>query len=264
MSAPFPLFDAHLHADGLSDGDLTAMAEFGVKAALVPARDAVCPSAKDLVAHFEELIHTQARRLKRIGIRPFAALGVHPSRIPWHGLEEVLAAIPRLAAAGRLVAIGEIGLDKADPREEQVFGRQLELARELNLPVVVRTPERDKPRVTRRALALLRETEIEPAAVLVDNANAQTIRTIRECGFVAGLSVNPMRLTAEEVAGLIHSFGSEALIVSSDAGDGAHDILSLPRTAAMLEKRGLCAQLIRRVMFENAIRFLRIDPSAVI
>ena len=253
MSAPFPLFDAHLHADGLSDQDLAAMADFGVKAALVPARDAVCPSAKDLVAHFEELIHTQARRLKWLGIRPFAALGIHPSRIPWHGLEEVLAAIPRLAAAGRLVAIGEIGLDKADPREEQVFGRQLELAGELNLPVVVRTPERDK----------LRESEIEPGAVLVDNANAQTLKTIRECGFVAGLSVNPMRLSAEEVVGLIHSFGSEALIVSSDAGDGAHDILSLPRTAAMLAERGLSAQLIRRVMFENAVGFLRIDPSAV-
>jgi hypothetical protein len=79
-----------------------------------------------------------------------------------HGLEEVLAAIPR--------------------------GRQLQLAGELNLPVVVRTPERDKLRVTRRALALLRETKIEPGAVLVDNANAQTLKTIRECGFVAGLS----------------------------------------------------------------------------
>jgi predicted metal-dependent TIM-barrel fold hydrolase len=158
-----PFFDAHLHADGLSDEDLRSMACFGLKGALIPARDAVCPTARDLVAHFEELIHIESRRLGRLGIRAYAALGINPARIPWHGLEEVLAAIPRLAGAGRLVAIGEIGLAQGGAREEQVFERQLELARELSLPVIVRTPEREKLRITRRALAMLRACGLEPA-----------------------------------------------------------------------------------------------------
>ena len=239
------------------------MAHFGLWGALVPARDAVCPSAKDLVSHFEEVILTQARRLKRLGVRPFAALGIHPARIPWHGLDEALAAIPRLAAAGRLVAIGEIGLEAGGPREEQVFERQLELARELNLPVVVRTPEREKPKVTRRVLAILKASGLEPGRVLVDNANDQTLRTIRACGYAAGLSVNPMRLSAEETVALVRGFGSEALIISSDAGDGAHDILSLPRTLALFEEQGLSAALVRRVMAENALAFLGIDRRAV-
>ena len=108
---PIAYFDAHLHADGLSNQDLRSMAVFGLKAALVPARDAVCDSVKDYVAHFEGLLHLQAKRLTELGIRPYAALGVHPARIPWHGLEEILAVVPRLAVAGRLVAIGEIGLE---------------------------------------------------------------------------------------------------------------------------------------------------------
>lgn len=235
------------------------MADFGLRGALVPARDAVCSSAKDLVAHFEELIHTQAVRLEGMGIRAWAALGIHPARIPWHGLDEVLDAIPRLAVNGRLVAVGEVGLWEGGAREEQVLERQLDLARDLNLPVIVGTPERNKARLTRRTLGILRASGLAPTAVLVGQANAETLRLIRECGFSAGLAVNPIRLSAETAVQLIGSQGSEALVLSSDAGDGAHDILSLPRTASLLQARGLSPQLVRRVMAENALAFLRLE-----
>lgn len=258
MVEPVSFFDAHLHADGLSNQDLESMALFGLRGALIPARDAVCPSAKDYLAHFEGLIHLQTRRLERLGIRPCAALGVHPSRVPWHGLDQILDAIPRLAVAGRLVAIGEIGLEQGGPREEQVLERQLALAEELNLPVLTAAPERDKPRLTRRLIAILRESPLPPSAILVGHANAQTLRLVRECGFTAGLTVNPIRLRAEEAVALVSSFGSEGLVVSSDSGDGAHDILALPRTASLLEARGISAAIIRRVLGENAKAFLRL------
>ena len=260
---PIAYFDAHLHADGLSNQDLRSMAVFGLKGALVPARDAVCDSVKDYVAHFEGLIHLQASRLTRLEIKPYAALGIHPARIPWHGLEEILAVIPRLAVAGRLVAIGETGLDKGGPREEQVFERQLKLARELNLPVLAYTPERDKLRITRRVLAILRASGVAPEMALVSHANAQTLKTIRECGFRAGLSVNPRRLAAEEAAALVRSFGSEGLLICSDAGDGASDILALPHTASVLEEQGLSPVIVRRVMGENALGFLRLPKDSL-
>lgn len=267
VSAPSPTttayFDAHLHADGLSNQDLESMALFGLKAALVPARDAVCDSVKDYVAHFEGLLHLQARRLERSGIRPYAALGVHPARIPWHGLEEILAVIPRLADKGRLVAVGEIGLDKGGPREEQVFERQLQLALELRLPVVATTPVRDKARLTRRVLAILRASGVEPEAALVTNADAQTLKTIRECGYRAGLTVNPMHLAAAEAAALVRSFGSEALLISSGSGDGANDILALPHTASVLEEQGLSPVILRRVLGENAVAFLRLSKETL-
>ncbi|MGC4123006.1 MAG: TatD family hydrolase [Myxococcales bacterium] len=263
QSLPTTYFDAHLHADGLSNQDLQSMALFGLKAALVPARDAVCDSVKDYVAHFEGLLHLQARRLERAGIRPYAALGVHPARIPWHGLEEILAVIPRLASKGRLVAIGEIGLEKGGAREEQVFERQLQLALELNLPVLATTPERDKAQLTRRLLAILRASEIAPESALVANADAQTVKTIRECGYRAGLTVNPMHLSAPDAAALVRSFGSDALVVSSGSGDGANDILALPHTASVLAEQGLSPIIIKRVLAENALSFLRLPRATL-
>lgn len=261
---PDPVFfDAHLHADGLSNQDLTSMAAFGLRAALVPARDAVGDSVKDYVAHFQGLLSLQSRRLARLGVRAYAALGVHPARIPWHGLEEILAVIPRLAGDGRLVAIGEIGLEKGGPREEQVFERQLELARELNLPVVVSTPERDKARHTRRLLAMLRAAGVAPESALVCHASSQTLKTIRECGFRAGLTVNPVRLGAAEAAGLVRAFGSEGLIASSDAGDGVSDILSLPHAASVMAEAGLSASVVRRVLCDNALAFFKLSREGL-
>ncbi|MFN7132003.1 MAG: TatD family hydrolase [Myxococcales bacterium] len=256
-------FDAHLHADGLSADDLRQMAWFGLKAALLPAHDAPGASARDLLAHFTDLATRQSDRLWALGIRPFVALGIHPARIPWHGVETVLEAIPSLAVGGRVRAIGEIGLETGSAREEQILERQLELARELNLPVLVHTPERDKARVTRRVLSILRESALPPGSVLVDHASAETLRPIREWGFHAGLTVHPSRSSDRDVVKLVKAHGTEGIVLSSDAGDGVNDILALARTAALLESEGLSRTVVRRVLVDNALAFLGIAREAL-
>lgn len=239
------------------------MAWFGLKAALMPAHDAVAASAKELLAHFEDLVGRQSDRLWSLGIRPFVALGIHPARIPWLGVEQVLDAIPRLAVGGRVVAIGEIGLEAGGEREEQVFVRQLELAIELNLPVLIHTPEKDKARLTRRVLTLLQESGIEPGRVLVDHASDQTVRSIRALGYHAGLTVHPSRLRDRDAVRLVKTHGTEGIVLSSDAGDGVNDIVSLARTSALLESEGLSRTVIRRVLMDNAVRFLGLSREAL-
>ncbi len=75
----------------------------------------------------------------------FAAVGVHPHEA--EGLDKAtLNRIAELAQLPKVVAYGEIGLDYGlmlAPREAQLkaFSRQLALARELNLPVVIHDRE---------------------------------------------------------------------------------------------------------------------------
>jgi TatD DNase family protein len=73
----------------------------------------------------------------------YAALGVHPSELELMS-EDVLEQIRSLSAWEKTVAIGEIGLDyywEKDPKEQEnqryYFRRQLELARETGLPVII-------------------------------------------------------------------------------------------------------------------------------
>ncbi|WP_207204775.1 TatD family hydrolase [Miniphocaeibacter massiliensis] len=73
----------------------------------------------------------------------FPAVGVHPHDAQSFS-EEIYNEIKNMAIKDKAVAIGEIGLDyyyDNSPRDKQkeVFKKQLELARELNLPVIIHT-----------------------------------------------------------------------------------------------------------------------------
>lgn len=76
----------------------------------------------------------------------YAAVGIHPENCAG-ATDADFAEIRRLAAHPKAVAIGEIGLDyywEGNPSkkfQQIIFRRQMELARELNLPVIVHDRE---------------------------------------------------------------------------------------------------------------------------
>ena len=126
------LIDTHCHLDFEAfDSDrqevLQRAEAAGVEAILNPSID-LANSAKVMqLAESNETV--------------FAAIGVHPnSSQTWQ--ETSTAELRNLAKHSKVVAVGEIGLDyyrdKA-PRamQQQVFQRQLDLAAELELPVIV-------------------------------------------------------------------------------------------------------------------------------
>jgi uncharacterized protein len=256
-------FDAQLHPISLRPGDLDDLRYFGVAGALAPADDGVTPATRDgLRRAWAALAPGATRRLRRAGIAGFAAVGIHPRCIPWRGLEALLAELPDFLGRHDVLAVGAIGLDEGGAREEAVFARQLELARELRLPVLVHTPWRAKERITRRALAMLREHDLAPGGVLVTRADARTVRMIRACGYAAGLSLSAGGGDAlDEAVKLVRSLGPEGLVLGSGAGDGAGDLLSLPRAAGRMAKAGLSQAVVRRVCGANALQLLGLDAG---
>jgi len=71
----------------------------------------------------------------------YATVGIHPHDAE-EGDERALAALEELARSEPVVAVGETGLDfhynfSKQPDQKRVFAAQLEMARELDLPVVV-------------------------------------------------------------------------------------------------------------------------------
>lgn len=131
------LFDTHAHYDDEAfdadrDALLTALPDCGVGLVIDPGCDL-----------------TSSRRAVELaaGLPPRLRGGGHPSRElrRLHRRRSGGPASP--GAAAKVVAIGEIGLDyyweENPPREfqQQVFRRQLALARELQLPVIVHDRE---------------------------------------------------------------------------------------------------------------------------
>lgn len=80
----------------------------------------------------------------------YGAIGIHPTEVDKVTSAD-LVPLRQLAAEDKIVAIGEIGLDyywkEVDPETQKIwFFRQMELARELKLPIVVHS--RDAARDT--------------------------------------------------------------------------------------------------------------------
>jgi predicted metal-dependent TIM-barrel fold hydrolase len=255
------VFDAFLHARTLGPRDVADLRFFGVEGGLVPSDDAIpSPSAAAVRRGWDE-VALAVKRLRRAGLAAWGALGVHPRRVPLRGLEALLADLPGALGRPEIAALGAVGLDGGGELEERVLVRQLELARELRLPVVVSTPWRAREKGTRRVLALLREAELEPSSVLVAGADARTVRAIRACGHLAGLSLSGDGL--ERAVDLVATLGPEGLVLGTDAGLAGGDLLALARVADRLGHAGLSDAVVRRVCGGNALAFLGVDAAAL-
>ena len=132
-----PIFDTHAHYDAeqfASDREavLTALPAAGVGLVVDPGCDVA--SSREAAALAERFDHV------------YAAAGIHPEDCA--GCTDAdFDAIRELCRREKVVAVGEIGLDyywkENPPRDfqEQVFRRQIELALELDLPVIIHDRE---------------------------------------------------------------------------------------------------------------------------
>ncbi len=251
------MFDARVYPAGLADADLQTLRFFEVTRVLaVPIPLGPPLTAALIQQQLSALLTTHLPRLQREGIEAWAAVGLPARSLPRRGLTEVLTGLPLLFEHPRAKAIGPLELWKGGDAEEEAFTEQLKLARRLRLSVWVTTWGEAREANTRRALQLLKASNVDPARVLVDGAVGRTVKLIRACGYTAGLTIHPDGLRAEEAVSLVKKLGAEGLALSTAAGFGASDILGLARTAHLLEEAGLSRGVVARVTSNNALALL--------
>ena len=111
----------------------------------------------------------------------YATIGVHPHEAA-EAEPDYIEQLRALAANPKVLAIGEIGLDyhyDFSPRDVQreVFARQLELARELELPVAIHMRE-----ATQDTLAILREHKMTRGVMHCFSGSAETAEICVDMG----------------------------------------------------------------------------------
>ena len=127
------LIDTHAHIDMLSDPEkgIIEAREAGVKEIIIPsASEESFDGILELCDKFENV---------------YATLGVHPEDCEKFN-DSTAKKIMELAHHKKVVGIGEIGLDYHYTKEnkdiqKRVFNTQLEIAKILNLPVVIHDRE---------------------------------------------------------------------------------------------------------------------------
>ena len=149
----------------------------------------------------------------------FATVGVHPNDAPKLDEAHTFPHLKRLLAHPKVVAIGEIGLDYhwGVPKEvqEPVFRRQLEIAAEAGMPIVIHT--RDAWEDT---LVILREQWVPAKLPCVMHCFTGDARQAEECldlGFYlafGGVATFPKSGPIREAARLVPA---DRLLLETDA-----------------------------------------------
>ena len=252
-----PYIDPHAHMISRTTDDYEAMAAAGIVAVIEPAfwigqaRTNV-GSYRDYLSH---ILGFERFRASQFGVQHYCCIGLNSKEANNEALaEEVMEILPGFATKEGVVAIGEIGFDEQTALEEKYFRLQLDLARELDLPVMIHTPHRDKKRGASRSMDIIIEHKVSPHRVVIDHVNEETVREVLDRGFWAAFSIYPhSKMTAARMCEIVRGNGAERLIVNSACDWGISDPLSVPKTAMMLAEQGIAAEDVARVTYGNAL-----------
>ena len=249
--------DPHAHMISRTTDDYEAMARAGVVAVIEPSFWLGQPrtSLGAYVDYLSTILGFEKFRAGQFGIRHYCCIGLNPKEANNEALAEaVLDALPHFAVKESVVALGELGYDEQTPQEDKCLRLQIDLAKELDLPIMIHTPHRDKRRGTLRTMDVLEEHGFDPAHCVIDHNMEETVREVLERGYFAGFSLYPhTKMGNERLTEIVRHFGSERIIANSACDWGVSDPLAVPKTAALMAEHGIDADAIRKVTYDNAL-----------
>ena len=204
------LADSHVHLDDRAfDADralvLQRARDAGVRQLVIPAVDAASwPRIRDLCAAYPRMLHP--------------AYGLHPMFLHQHAPGDVIA-LSAWCEANQAVAIGEIGLDFSAPSldpalQREYFERQLALARELGLPVIVHARQ-----ALEEVILTLRRHPGVRGVVHSFSGSEEQARRLWELGFLVGIGGPVTYERAQRLRRIVAGMPIEFLLLESDAPD---------------------------------------------
>src|SRR5262249_23675418 len=247
----------HPHMIPRLTDDYEAMARAGVVAVIEPAFWVGQPRTNlgSYVDYLSTIVGFEKFRAGQFGIRHYCCVGLNPKEANNEALAEaVLEVLLNFAVKESGVAIGALGYDEQTALEDKYLCAQIDLAKEIDLPIMIHTPHRDKRRGTLRTMDVLRERGFDPRRCVIDHNTEETVREVLDRGYFAAFSIYPhTKMGNERMTEIVRQYGPERIIVDSACDWGVSDSLAVPKTAALMAARGIAAGVIRKVTYENAL-----------
>lgn len=249
--------DPHIHMVSRTTYDYLVMKEYGVVAVIEPSFWLGQPrtSAGTFKDYFSSLVGWERFRASQFGIQHYCTIGLNPKEANNEALAaEVMELLPLYACKEGVVAIGEIGYDDMTEAEDKYFRQQLDLAKELDMLVLIHTPHRNKKAGASRSMDRCIEHGLDPAQVIIDHNNEETVSEVLNRGFWAAFTIYPhTKMGNARMVEVVRQYGRNRIIVDSSADWGVSDPLAVPKTAQLMLERGIPEDHVRAVCYENAL-----------
>lgn len=253
------MFDPHIHMTSRTTNDYATMAEAGIMAVVEPSFWMGQPrtTVGSFIDYFNSLLGWERFRASQFGIRHFTTLSINPKESNNQRLaQEVVDLLPRYLQKEGVVAVGEVGFDDQTDAEEYWFRKQIELALEYELPILVHTPHRDKKKGTLRSLDIIKDMGFPEGKALIDHNNEETLPFVLETGCWAAHSIYPnTKMDEARMVALVQKYGTERILINSAADWGISDPLKVPKTVEAMLAAGIAEEDVRRVVWDNPAQF---------
>jgi len=249
--------DPHIHMSARTTDDYERMAAAGIVALIEPAFWLGQPrtNAGSYMDYLSSLVGWERFRAAQFGIRHYCAIGLNAKEANNTALaDEVMALLPRYLLKEGVVALGEIGFDDQTATEEKYYRAQLDLAKQLDMVVMVHTPHRDKKTGTLRSMQIALEQGLSPARVIIDHNNEETVQDVLDRGFWAAFTLYPhTKMGNERMVEIARRYGSERILIDSSSDWGVSDPLAVPKTARLMLERGISADDVDKISYRNVL-----------
>ena len=231
--------DAHCHLDLIQDFNVIKNSmDMGVKT--------IITNGVDRRSNMKSLQIADNRRI-------FAALGVDPEHSAAAGDDELELNIDLIKSnRGRIVAIGEIGLDykkAVSPnlmeRQRTIFSKFLKLAKDLNMPVCVHSRD-----ALDEVLSMIGESGNDRVHIHFFEGNAQQVKEIERRGYM--ISVPPVKSDKRMKA--IREIAIDNIMAESDAPIVGEAPVSVKRSIEMVAEA-------KMISFESAAGALTLNTK---
>jgi TatD DNase family protein len=260
--------DTHAHVDmGAFDTDRDEMLKRAFDAGVVLIVDPATglKSGEDII------------KLSERESRLFAAVGFHP-----HDVTTVTKAdidkLAKLATHKRVVAIGETGLDfyrNKSPRDTQlqVFGWELELSRELKLPIIVhsREAEKDTLDLLHKHFPGNRKNDSAPGVIHCFSGTSSILKEYLAMGFYVSVGGYITFPTSNRLYDVLREIPEDMLLLETDSPyltpqshrGGRNEPAYLVEVVELLAKiRAVTPEILAKKTTENACRLFKMPLPA--
>ena len=254
-----PIIEPHIHMISRTTDEYMAMRANGIRVCVEPSfwQGANRRYAGTFFDYFRLSLEFEPIRAARFGVDHWSAISVNPKEAENRKLaDEVMDGMGEYLDHSRCVAVGEIGFNNITENEEHALVRQLKMAEERKLPVVLHLPHFNKLKGIKRCIEIIKAEGFTPERIDIDHNVEETIALALESGCYAGMTVYPYsKLSPERVSAMIKEHGHERVLVNGSADWGISDPLSLIKVINRMRADGFDDAVLEAITHDNPMAF---------
>ena len=196
----------------------------------------------------------------------FSSVGVHPHDVK-DLTEKDIETMEKLAEDPKVVAVGEIGLDyyyDNSPRDDQRqwFKRQLEMAKKLDLPVIIHSRE-----ASEETYDIIMASGVKEGVIHCFSGSLELAREYVKRGFYIGVGGSLTFKNAKKTVRVVEGTDLNHILIETDCpyltpvphrGERNDSSYLQFVTAKIAEIKGVSVEEVARISSENAKRLFRI------